>query len=64
MEFSRQEDWSGLPFPPPRDPPAPGIEQRRLVGPNSSEPEEDYKWYDETGKVSWIHTWIHGLSRP
>ena len=24
--FSRQEYWSGLPFPPPRDPPDPGIE--------------------------------------
>ena len=26
MEFSRQENWSGLPFPPPRDLPNPGIE--------------------------------------
>ena len=26
MEFSRQEDWSGLPFPSPGDPPNPGIE--------------------------------------
>ena len=26
MEFSRQEYWSGLPFPPPRDFPNPGIE--------------------------------------
>ena len=26
MEFSRQEYWSGLPFPPPRDLPDPGIE--------------------------------------
>ena len=25
MGFSRQEDWSGLPFPPPGDLPAPGI---------------------------------------
>ena len=25
MEFSRQEYWSGLPFPPPGDPPNPGI---------------------------------------
>ena len=25
MELSRQEDWSGLPCPPPRDPPDPGI---------------------------------------
>ena len=26
MEFSRQEDWSGLPFPSPVDLPNPGIE--------------------------------------
>ena len=26
MEFSRQEYWSGLPFPSPEDPPDPGIE--------------------------------------
>ena len=26
MGFSRQEYWSGLPFPSPRDPPNPGIE--------------------------------------
>ena len=28
MEFSRQESWSGLPFPSPGDPPNPGIELR------------------------------------
>ena len=28
MGFSRQEYWSGLPFPPPGDPPDPGIEPR------------------------------------
>ena len=26
MEFSRQEYWSGLPFPPPGDLPDPGVE--------------------------------------
>ena len=26
MEFSRQEYWSGLPFPPPGDLPEPGVE--------------------------------------
>ena len=25
MEFSKQEYWSGLPFPSPRDPPNPGV---------------------------------------
>ena len=29
--FSRQEYWSGLPFPPPGDLPDPGIEPRCLV---------------------------------
>ena len=31
MEFSRQGYWSGLPFPPPGDPPHPGIEPMSLV---------------------------------
>ena len=28
MKFSRQEDWSGVPFPSPGDLPDPGIERR------------------------------------
>ena len=32
MEFSRQEYWSGLPFPPPEDLPYPGI---KLMSPAS-----------------------------
>ena len=31
MGFSRQEYWSGLPFPSPGDLPDPGIEPRSLV---------------------------------
>ena len=31
--FPRQEDWSGLPFPPPGDLPDPGIEPASLVAP-------------------------------
>ena len=31
MEFSRQENWSGLPFPFPGDLPDPGIEPKSLV---------------------------------
>ena len=31
MEFSRQEYWSGWPFPPPGDLPHPGIEPASLV---------------------------------
>ena len=30
MEFSRQEYWGGLPFPPPGDLPDPGIEPQSL----------------------------------
>ena len=33
MEFSRQEYWSGLPFPVPRDLPDPGIEFVSSVSP-------------------------------
>ena len=32
-EFSRQEFWSGLPCPPPGDPPYPGIEPASLKSP-------------------------------
>ena len=31
MEFSRQEYWSGLPFPSPGDLPGPGIEPESLA---------------------------------
>ena len=33
MGFSRQEYWNGLPFPPPGDPPHPGIELAYLPSP-------------------------------
>ena len=33
MEFSRQEYWSGLPFPPPGDVPNPGIKHWSPVSP-------------------------------
>ena len=33
MEFSRQEYWSGLPFPSPEDLPNPGIEPMLLMSP-------------------------------
>ena len=33
MGFSRQEHWSGLPFPPPGDLPEPGIEHQSLMSP-------------------------------
>ena len=33
MEFSRQEYWSGLPFPTPEDLPDPGVEPVSLASP-------------------------------
>ena len=33
MEFSRQENWSGLPCPPPGDLPDPGIKLAPLISP-------------------------------
>ena len=33
MRFSRQEYWSGLPCPPPGDPPNPGIKPVSLMSP-------------------------------
>ena len=33
MGFSRQEDWSGLPCPPPGDPPHPGVEPKSPISP-------------------------------
>ena len=33
MGFSRQEHWSGMPFPPPGELPDPGVEPRSLTSP-------------------------------
>ena len=33
MGFSRQEYWSGFPFPPPGDPPGPGTKPESLASP-------------------------------
>ena len=33
MEFSKQEYWSGVPFPPPGDLPDPGIKPTSLTSP-------------------------------
>ena len=40
MGFSRQESWSGLPFPSPGDLPNPGIEPRSPVLQEDSLPDE------------------------
>ena len=36
MGFSRQEHWSGLPYPPPGDLPNPGIKPESLTSPASA----------------------------
>ena len=36
MEFSKQEYWSGVPCPPPGDPPDPWIEPTSLASPTTS----------------------------
>ena len=48
MEFSRQEYWSGLPFPPPGDLPDPGIE---LTSPASPSLQADSFTTEPSGKA-------------
>ena len=52
MEFSRQEYWSGLPFPSPGDPPHPGIE------PRSPALQVDTLPFEQPGKPFGSHGWI------
>ena len=55
MEFSRQEYWSGLPFPSPRDLPDPGIELRASAlqadSLLSEPPGKSQSYVDESEKV-------------
>ena len=53
MEFSRQEYWSGLPFPSPGDIPDPGIEARSLALQADSLPSEP------PGKLLRLVRWTH-----
>ena len=48
MEFSRQEYWSGLPFPPPENLPDAGIE------PGSHTLWADYLLYERPEKPHWV----------
>ena len=54
MGFSRQEYWSGLPFPSPEDLPDPGIE------PRSPEFQADALTSEPPGKPKGT-LWLHGL---
>ena len=53
MGFPRQACWSGLPFPPPRDVPNPGI---KPTSPVSPELQEDSSPAEPSGKpqMGWI----------
>ena len=53
MEFSRQEHWSGFPFPSPGDVPDPGIEPGSpalQAASLPSEPQSNHKGRDKEGK--------------
>ena len=59
MEISRQEYWSGLPFPPPRDLPDPGIKpgsptlQAGSLSSSDKLPTESYMTGNKRPVLSW-----------
>ena len=58
--FSRQEYWSGLPFPSPGDLPNPGIEPRSpalLADALPSEPPGEVRGYEDAFKVGKVQFW-------
>ena len=52
MRFSRQEYWSGLPFPPPGDLPDPGIEPGSPALQADALLSEGFKYYIKTKEKS------------
>ena len=58
MEFSRQEYWSGMPFPPPGDLSNQGTE---LMSPVSPASQADYLPAESSGKCSFKEHGIHFL---
>ena len=62
MEFSRQEYWSGLPFPSPGDLPDPGIEPGSPALRADALPSEPPFCIWEDAKV-WAH-WNHSFDMP
>ena len=51
VEFSRQEYWSGLPFPPPGDRPNPGMEPKSPASPALA---GGFFMTEPPGKPSWL----------
>ena len=63
MEFSRQEYWSGLPFPSPGDLPNPGIEPwspALQADSLSSEPQEKYTFYNKNYTLGLCFNSVYG----
>ena len=61
MRFSRQECWSGLPFPSPRDLPDPGIEPGSLALQEDalpSEPPGKSQTFSDSKSVIWLNDLI------
>ena len=56
MEFSRQEYWSGLPFPSPRDLPDPGVEPSLLHCRQSPALQVDSLPLNHHGSISWFQS--------
>ena len=55
MGFSRQEYWSGLPFPSPGDLPNPGIEPGSLALQTDTLPSEPFSLREEWAVADLIH---------
>ena len=66
MGFSRQEYWSGLPFPTPRDLPYPGIEPESLMSParDLGSRVQSQGWEDPLEKEMAIHSSVLAWGIP
>ena len=61
MGFSRQEYWSGLPYPPPRDPPNPGIKPASLLSPALAGGFFTTSATWEAWKMTWLTSNLNGV---
>ena len=68
MEFSRQEYWSGLPFPSPGDLPNPGIKPEsptlQVDALPSEPPGKPGYTLRQLFKKEWAYTFLNGLNTP
>ena len=63
MGFSRQEYWSGLPFPSPGDPPNPGIEPGSHGLRADALPSEPPNWM-RTNQIKFVAFLFSGIKIP